>query len=147
MKIIAAVIDKERFKKQYADPMNCYKLACEFVLERTFLMTGGDVSFVFESRGRTEDKDVETWCRSISEGANATGKAFDCDVRFAKKSWNVAGLQMADLSCQPIIHYVQDRDTKRPDWIAVRAKLRENRNTGNFMGYGLKVFPSMPPKS
>lgn len=146
-KIISAVIDKAPFKGQYKDPTDCYKLACEFVLERIFLMTGGDVRIIFESRGRTEDNTVEGWCKGIADGGNATRKAFRCEIRFAKKAWNVAGLQMADLACQPITHYVNSPDSKRPDWLAVRANLRTNRNTGSFMGYGLKVFPRMPKKA
>lgn len=32
-------------------------------------------------------------------------------------------------------------------FILVRSKLRTNRNTGAFLGFGLKVFPAMPEKA
>jgi hypothetical protein len=62
-------------------------------------------------------------------------------VKFAKKCDNVAGLQMADLACYPIIHYVQNPKTERPDWLAVRSRIRHDWR-GRIEGRGLKIFPS-----
>ena len=61
-------------------------------------------------------------------------------ISFAKKSDNVAGLQIADIVCNPIIHYTQNPATTRPDWVAVRERIRRSP-TGRIMGWGLKSFP------
>lgn len=143
VKLISAVIDKQPHKDQYVNPTPCYELAAKFVLERVFMMAGRGVTVVFESRGKAEDKIVGEFCREISAGANFRSQQFDCEIHFAKKAWNVAGLQISDLACPPIIHYTQKPDTKRPDWLAVRTRIRSNW-MGRIEGYGLKQFP---PKS
>lgn len=140
MKLISAVIDKERFAAQYVDPDNAYRLAVKFVLERIFMMAGAGATLVFESRGRREDADVRGWCNEISGGENYLQRDLGCNIHFAKKAWNVAGLQMADLACQPIIHFVGNPGTQRPDWLAVKPRIRAD-GRGEIKGWGLKVFP------
>lgn len=140
MKLISAVIDKDRHRNQYVDPSNVYFLSVQFVLERVFMMTGRDTIVVFESRGKKEDAQLKDWCSRITGGENYSRKELGCHIHFAKKSQNVAGLQIADLACQPIIHFVQNPETQRPDWLAVKPRLRAN-GQGNFKGRGLKVFP------
>lgn len=139
-KLIAAVIDKPRHNAQYVDPSDPYHLAVQFVLERIFMMTGAGTTLIFESRGTKEDGIVRGWAEGISAGENYRRQRFDFKVDFAKKKWNVGGLQMADLACQPIIHYVRNPEAERPDWIAVRKRIRSNW-LGKIEGYGLKVFP------
>lgn len=141
VKFISAVIDKERHKAQYANPGEVYYLAAQFVLERIYMMTGKGTVLVFESRGDKEDAILAQWCERISGGANYGNDEMGCRWHFAKKAWNVAGLQMADLACQPIIHRVQNPDTQRPDWLAVRSRMRTSF-FGKIDGYGLKVFPA-----
>lgn len=142
--IIAAVIDKVRHKAQYVDPSEVYYLAVQFVLERVFMMAGSGVTIVFESRGPAEDKIVRGWCEKICEGGSYRGQSFGFDIHFATKATNIAGLQMADLACQPIIHFCQKPDTARPDWLAVKPRIRSDWR-GRIEGRGLKVFPT--PKS
>jgi hypothetical protein len=139
-KIISAVIDKHRHGQQYIDPSDPYYLAVQFVLERIGMLSGGRAVLVFESRGRIEDKIVAGWCERIAAGENYGRQKYQFTVKFAKKCDNVAGLQMADLACTPIIHYVQNPDTKRPDWLAVRSRMRSDWR-GRIEGRGLKVFP------
>lgn len=139
-KLISAVIHKGDHKKQYHDPVDPYELCIQFVLERTYMMTGKGTRVVFESRGRAEDKIVRQWCEDICGGKNYHRKQYGFDIHFATKSSNCEGLQMADLACQPILHYVRKRDTERPDWLAVRAAVRCNGG-GKIEGYGLKIFP------
>lgn len=140
VKLIAAVIDKERHAAQYVDPANAYFLAVQFVLERIHMMAGAGVKLIIESRGKKEDQILAGWCARISEGENYRAHQFGCTTHFAKKHTNVAGLQMADLACQPITHYVRNRDTQRPDWLAVKSRLRSDW-LGRIEGRGLKVFP------
>lgn len=139
-KVISAVIDKPRHVAQYVDPSNPYYLAVQFVLERIAMMSGHRAVLVFESRGKKEDAIVKAWCERIAGGENYAHETYTFSIYFAKKSTNVAGLQMADLACRPIIHFVQNRDTKRPDWLAVRSRMRTSWR-GKIEGYGLKVFP------
>lgn len=137
--IISAVIDKNAYKAKYNSPYDAYSLATGFVLERIYLMARNDAKIVFEARGKKEDKDILEWYRGFSTN-NATGSrvAFK-SIEFAKKKDNVSGLQMADLACHPIIEYVKNNKTQRPDWIAVRPRIRSSWRT--IMGWGLKVFP------
>jgi len=141
VKLIAAVIDKVRHNAQYSTPSNPYYLAVQFVLERIFMMTGAGTSVVFESRGKAEDEIVRGWADSVSAGDNFRHQQFGFSISFAKKKWNVGGLQIADLACQPIIHYVEQPKTDRKDWLAVHARMRTNW-LGKLDGYGLKVFPA-----
>lgn len=141
VKLIAAVIDKAKHSAQYVTPSNPYFLTVQFVLERIHMMTGRGTEIVFESRGKAEDKIVREWCRRVCEGENHRSETFDFQISFAKKSANVAGLQIADLACQPIIHYVQNPNTQRPDWLAVKTCVRSDWR-GKIEGRGLKSFPA-----
>lgn len=133
--VISAVINKDAHCRQYHKPVNPYELCVQFVLERIHMMTGNGTCIVFESRGKSEDKLVREW-------SNNTVSARRCnfDINFATKKSNVEGLQIADLACQPIIHYVQNPDTRRLDWLSVKESIRTNGH-GRIDGYGLKTFP------
>jgi hypothetical protein len=141
VKLIAAVIDKERHAAQYVDPADAYFLAVQFVLERIHMMAGTGVKLVIESRGKKEDQILAEWCERISGGENFRAHDFGCTAHFAKKHSNVAGLQIADLACQPITHYVRNPDTQRADWLAVKSRVRSDWR-GRIEGRGLKVFPA-----
>jgi hypothetical protein len=140
VRFIAAVIDKPRHKEQYIDPANSYFLAAQFVLERIFMMAGAGVTLVIESRGRREDGELAEWCQRVIDGENYGRNKLGCSMHFAKKSQNVGGLQVADLACQPITHFVSNPKTQRPDWLAVRSRIRSDWR-GQFIGRGLKIFP------
>lgn len=139
--IIAAAINKPEHRKQYNAPENPYFLSTQFVLERIHSETvGRSVSFVFESRGPTEDAQLKKWFEAICDGQNFRSAKYPFTICFAMKKHNVTGLQIADLACNPIAAYVQDRKTSRPDWLTVQKKLRKSPG-GRYLGWGLKVFP------
>ena len=138
---ISAVIDKPRHVAQYQDPAHVYHLAFRFLLERIYMKAGKGVKLIIESRGKKEDRELAGWCEAISNGGNYGQKKFEFEACFATKKMNIAGLQMADLACQPITHYAKNRDTERPDWLAVRSRLHTDWR-GRFDGCGLKIFPS-----
>lgn len=138
--IISAVIDKLRHKAQYVMPDNPYFLCVQFVLERIHMMAGDGTTIIFESRGKKEDALVAGWCQRVCDGENARGHTYVFDISFAKKSANIAGLQVADLACQPIIHYVNNRATTRADCLAVLSGVRTGPR-GKIDGFGLKTFP------
>ena len=138
--LISAIIDKLRHRAQYVMPDNPYFLCVQFVLERIHMMAGDGTAIVFESRGKKEDGLVAAWCHRVCAGENARGHIFSFDISFAKKSANIAGLQIADLACQPIIHYAQNRTTTRPDCLSVLSRMRRGPGA-KLAGFGLKVFP------
>lgn len=112
--IIASVIDKVKLVAKYPKPWNPYEIALHFCLERllVFLRDHGQAGkrthVVFECRGRTEDEDLELAFRRIVAGENRWGwvmRDFACmefEPKFAKKSVNSTGLQLADLTARPI---------------------------------------------
>lgn len=112
--IIASVIDKLKLTKKYPKPWNPYELALHFYLERLLMFlidmgqVGKRVHVVFECRGKAEDADLELAFRRIVDGANTWGwvnrdfSAMEFEPKFAKKSVNSTGLQLADLTARPI---------------------------------------------
>ncbi len=112
--IIASVIDKVKLTAKYSRPWNPYEIALHFCLERllTFLkdhgQSGKRIHVVFESRGRAEDEQLELEFLRIVAGGNQWGWVrpdFSCmefEPKFATKSVNSTGLQLADLTARPI---------------------------------------------
>lgn len=140
--LIAAAINKGVLNGQYVTPDNPYFLSVKFVLERLHMMCGArePIQVVFESRGDAEDALVLEWSTRICHGENFKAERFNMNIAFALKKHNVTGLQVADLACFPISHYVRDHATERPDWLAVRPRMRV-RWGGGMIGAGLKIFP------
>lgn len=114
IRIVASVIDKLRLRDQYANPWNPYEIALHFCLERLFdfLIGKGEegktVHVVFECRGEEEDKELELEFRRICDQNQQWGyqrrdfTRINFVPRFAKKSINSTGLQLADLTARPI---------------------------------------------
>ena len=112
--IIASVIDKLKLKAKYPDPWNPYELALHFCMERLLMFlcdrgqAGKRVHVVFECRGKTEDAELELTFRRIVGGANGWGwiqrdfSVMEFEPKFAKKSVNSTGLQLADLTARPV---------------------------------------------
>ena len=138
--LIAAVIDKAKHRKRYITPTDPYDLAMSFIVERIYREIQSPCRFIFESRGKKEDRIVEGWFRQIVAGDNIFGCGLPFQILFSRKKDNVLGIQVADLACWPIIHYVKNGENVRPDWLAVRSRIRSRAN-GAIAGYGLKSFP------
>jgi hypothetical protein len=114
MRIIASVIDKVKLKARYPNPWNPYEIAMHFCLERLFdflIDTGQEgktVHVVFECRGEEEDRELELEFRRICDQNQQWGyqrrnfTRINFVPRFAKKSVNSTGLQLADLTARPI---------------------------------------------
>jgi hypothetical protein len=112
--IIASVIDKVKLTAKYANPWSPYDLALHFCLERlqTFLrendQEGRLTHVVFECRGKAEDDDLELTFRRIVAGDGHWGyrkhkfEIMEFEPKFAKKSVNSTGLQLADLTARPL---------------------------------------------
>ncbi|GAA3666269.1 DUF3800 domain-containing protein [Microbacterium marinilacus] len=112
--IIAAVIDKRRHVARYSAPMSPYEIALLFCMERllSFLIErdqqGRRVHVIFESRGKSEDRELEAEFSRICNNEVRWGyRAMDfSQIRFesifTKKDANSTGLQLADLTARPI---------------------------------------------
>ncbi|KIN62580.1 DUF3800 domain containing protein [Sulfitobacter noctilucicola] len=112
--IIASVIDKVKLTAKYANPWSPYDLALHFCLERlqAFLRENGQegrlTHVVFECRGKAEDDDLELTFRRIVAGEGHWGyrkhkfEIMEFEPKFAKKSVNSTGLQLADLTARPL---------------------------------------------
>ncbi len=144
--LIAAVIDKSRHVKQYANPANPYELALTFCMERLhhWLKAEGEADklthVIVERRGRTEDQLLELEFRRIADGRNAAGKMPNLAIRFMDKKHNSTGLQIADLVAHPIGRCVMKPQQPNRAYDIIKAKFRRGP-TGKTEGFGLKVFP------
>ena len=112
--IIASVIDKVRLTAKYPNPWSPYRIALHFCLERLLLFLtsmgqeGKLVHVIFECRGKVEDSELELEFRRIVDGSSTWGwtsrdfSPMGFAPRFARKSVNSTGLQLADLTARPI---------------------------------------------
>lgn len=112
--VIACVIDKHKHIQKYENPWNPYEVALKMGLERVLLFlrenctTGKKVHIVFECRGPEEDRQLKVEFHHVTTSGNNWGwikrrfSDFEWEARFAKKSVNSAGLQLADLTARPI---------------------------------------------
>lgn len=143
--LVASVIDKDRLTQKYADPANPYDIALMFCLERTFTFLKDlgqhdkETTICFEQRGLEEDKGLELVFRRIVQGANTAGK-MPFDIRFAAKSANLTGMQIADLVAHPIGRNAIKPDQPNRAYEKIEPKFRKSPN-GKIRGWGLKHFP------
>lgn len=107
-KIFCVAINKLAFRSDLF-PDNPYVISLRFCVENIFmfLMEAGLLKrryfFVFEKRGKKEDKDLELEFRRIVDGENSFNRPFDgFQIRFADKKSNSTGMQIADLCSRPI---------------------------------------------
>jgi hypothetical protein len=144
--IIAAVIDKQGYAKRYAQPIDPYKIALRFCLERLQYCLGerGQIDrtthLQVECRGATEDAKLELEFRRICDGHNQIGKMPNLDIRFMDKKHNSTGLQLADLVAQPIGRHVMIPAQPNRAYDILDRKFRRGPKD-QVKGYGLKIFP------
>lgn len=139
--IIAAAIRKDK----YRGTANVYHLAMKFGLERIaihcgLISEGPKLHFVCESRGRSEDRNLELEFRRICDGDNHRRVRMPCRVLFAGKERCHAGMELADLIARPIGRHILDPDQKNRAWEILEPKFRRDPS-GDIQGWGLKVFP------
>jgi uncharacterized protein DUF3800 len=143
--LIASVIQKERLRDRYVSPQNPYHIALAFGLERvaSFLQAKGQrnllTHFVFECRGKREDRELTEEFEKVCAGANYRGERLPFQMTLADKRTNCCGLQLADLVARPI-----GRHAMRPGEANRAFDIIQNkfyRNSGRFRGLGLKLFP------
>jgi len=142
--VIAAVIDKVRLSRKYADPWSPYEIALHFCMDKLLArlrqlgQAGRRVHVIFESRGKREDAELELYFRRISANQANWGYkkpdflALEWEPVFVDKRSNSSGLQLADLMARPI-------------GLKVLRPLQENRAfevlRPKLINGGLKSFP------
>jgi hypothetical protein len=144
---ITTVIRKQRHRELYGvAAQNPYDLALTFCLERLLPLLEeekqSDVCVVAEARGKREDKELELcFLRTLSNGTYYISadrfRAVKFTLKFAEKTKNVIGNQMADLIVYPIARHVLDPTKPNPPYDVLAPKVY--RGPGHV--WGLKVFP------
>lgn len=150
--IIATAINKTRLTQRYTQPDNPYNLGLGFCMERaaTFLRSKEQenklIHMIVESRGKSEDRDLELAFRQIQNGVRASSslvydlRQCEFDIQFTTKQANMAGLQFADMIARPIGRYVIDRTQPNRAMDIIKTKMLKN-NGGSIEFAGLKIFP------
>jgi hypothetical protein len=144
--LVAAVIRKQEFAKQYALPSNPYDLALEFGLERMYLELNSRgqsnklTHVIVEKRGEKEDNQLELAFRRICDGANALNQRLPFEMVMIPKASNSTGLQMADLVARAVGIKVLRPERPNRAYDIVAKKFRRSP-AGETKGWGLKVFP------
>ena len=113
--LIVQVIDKPKLKTKYARPFDPYHIALRLCVEQlgVFLRDREQKAklthIIAESRGKTEDRELELEFRRIGDPDHDWGIARRFPIldtpfalKFVEKKINSAGLQLADLTGQPI---------------------------------------------
>lgn len=148
--LISAVIRKDKLINRDANP---YEVAMKFCLERLFffLKEKGQhekqTHIIVESRGKKEDSQLELGFRRICDPTgNYLNKVFPFEIIFASKKTNSSGLQFADLVARPIGRYVINPAQQNRAFEILKDKFYckgGRSSTGiNYLGYGLKIYPS-----
>lgn len=125
-KFVVSIIDKHKLTQRYRDPFNPYELSLLFCMERSlkYLLRHGqggkNSCILFESRGRTEDDQLELELLRIINGQSTWGyrsedfSQLHFTHKFISKKSNSSGLQLTDLAARPFaLHYLRPEQTNR----------------------------------
>ena len=145
--IIAAAINKIKLVNRYNNPEDPYHLCLRFILERASMFLGRSKEGILlraESRETHNDRKLaEVYEKFRSKGNNfitpEEAQKKLVDLSFNQKVQNIAGHQIADLVAYPIGKWVLDSKKENKSFEAIKNKLHSKN--GQFINYGLKVFP------
>ncbi|HBL33126.1 MAG TPA: DUF3800 domain-containing protein [Porphyromonadaceae bacterium] len=150
--IVSCSILKEPYIRRYGKLSDVYSLSLSFIIERTvFLLDGlkkdlGDdieLNVIAEKRGKKEDGNLLNYYNELLDrgtyfvNKNRIKKYFKT-FQFKKKSEDITGLQIADLSAYPITRHVLDKEEVNLAFDIVEKKLY--RQKGRI--HGLKIHPA-----
>ncbi|OGM19418.1 hypothetical protein A2955_03345 [Candidatus Woesebacteria bacterium RIFCSPLOWO2_01_FULL_37_19] len=145
--IIAAAINKVKLISRYSKPENPYHLCFRFILERASMFLGRskeNILFRAESRETHNDRKLaEIYEHFRSKGNNfispEEAQRKLVDLSFNQKTQNIAGHQIADLVAYPIGRWVLDSKKENKPFEVIKKKFHSKN--GQFINYGLKIFP------
>lgn len=142
--ILPVVVDKRLIPAEMARWVDAYGLALERGLAGVADVLqdlGGDQGIahvMIESRGPNEDDRARAAVSRIRQASDAVeDEPRPLQVLFTDKTWNSAGLQIADLVAHPIVRHHLRPDQRNRAWDAIRPKLAPQ--TG---GDGIIVLPA-----
>ena len=158
--LVAVLIDKAALRSKYPTPSHPYHLALGFMLQRycgylNHVSRQGDV--MAESRGGREDRLLmDSYSRVYGQGVWMTHAAdfqralTSKQLKVKPKSFNIAGLQLADILAHPVrdmvLAYHGRRDKQFAPFserilVAVKNKYNRQLYSGDVEGYGFVLFP------
>lgn len=150
-KIIATAILKDKLIEQYGPRTdNPYELSLTFILERATFLSDNvgckHVKIIAEARGKKEDASLHNQHQLIlSHGtAYVESKRLQkrlSDIKFVKKEENILGTQLADLVAYPLATKVLYPQRENLAFRVIEPKLYRQFPDGDYLGYGLKIFP------
>lgn len=149
--IIGAAVNKDEHIKKYGkgakDP---YALSLSFIMERLVFYIqkmdrGATVEVLVEERGKKEDGMLQSHFNSILDRGTYYVQSGDFKklvrkFKFHSKRENIIGLQIADLCAYPLARHLINPDEPYIPFRIIESKIYSNEK-GNYMGWGLKVFP------
>lgn len=144
--VIATAIRKHDFLQRVGTDVSPYHVALEYGLERVFLQlqergaARKETFVVFESRGRAEDRDLESEFDRIIASTRMRGMADTFRFRIASKQANSTGLQLADLVARPIGTHILRPEQSNRAWGRIACRMPKDPS-GSVRGWGLKVYP------
>ncbi len=149
--IVTAAILKEELIHAYGPRAdNPYNLCLAFILERTVFFTdvrgGKSVKIVAEARGKKEDASLQNQYQLVlSRGTryveSTRFQKIFTDIEFVKKETNNLGTQLSDLAAYPIATKVLYSDRENLAFDVFEPKMYRQFPDGDYLGYGLKIFP------
>jgi len=149
--IVASAILKNKLIKNYGPQANNpYDLSLTFILERTVFLTDKlkckKVEVIAEARGKKEDAKLHDQYQIIlGNGTSFVSsqrfiKRFT-DIDFKKKKENIIGNQLCDLVAYPMATKIIYPDRENLAFRVIEQKIYKQFPDGDYLGYGLKIFP------
>lgn len=144
--IIATAIRKNEFLQRVGNNVSPYHVALEYGLERVFLQLQArgvshlETTVVFESRGRSEDRELEDEFDRIMQRTKMRGMPNSFRFCIAHKQANSTGLQVADLVARPIGTHLLHPERSNRAWDRILNRMPKAPD-GSVRGWGLKVYP------
>ena len=149
--VISSAVLKDKLIQQYGPQANNpYDLSLTFVLERSVFLTDrfncDKVEVIAEARGKNEDSKLHDQYQVIVSNGTPYVKPQRFaerlkDIDFRKKRENIAGTQLCDLVVYPLANYVLYPSRENIAFKVINSKMYRQFPDGDFLGYGLKIFP------
>ncbi len=149
--VISSAVIKEDLVKQYGpQASNPYEISLSFILDRVIMFSdkndNANIKLIVESRGKKEDSQLHSQYQLILNNGtinNMSQKFKDTfiDIDFKKKKDNEIGTQLCDLIAYPLATKVIFPDRVNFAFNLIEKKLYKQFENGDYIEYGLKIFP------
>lgn len=150
-KIISSAIKKNELIQHYGPKAdNPYSVSLAFILERAIFLSDNlgynSINIFAESRGKKEDERLSSQFQLIISNGTFYVKPDKFkkkvkDFLFSKKEENTIGIQIADLIAYPIATKVLFPERINLAFDVIEPKIYRQFAGGDYLGYGLKIFP------